>query len=138
MVGQRFQIVGPAPLQFSFQNVRTQSEVIWRDVYCGKVLRLAILFWVFTVGLLAWKFRHLPPQVPIYYSRPWGEAQLSTPLGLWFLPGFSLGVLVVTLVAGGSVFSTDKLLAKIMMTAVALTTFLTMFALVRIFWLVAS
>lgn len=29
---------------------------------------------------------HLPPQIPLWYSRPWGEDRLSAPLWLFALP----------------------------------------------------
>lgn len=38
-----------------------------------------------TVALL-WFMRSLPPQVPLYYSRPWGAEQLAPQLFLFLLP----------------------------------------------------
>lgn len=41
------------------------------------------------LGLSIWKFGSLPPQLPLYYSRPWGEDQL---VDWWML--FSLPVIM--------------------------------------------
>lgn len=133
---RRLNIVNPLPTEFWFEKVRTQSEVMWKDEYCGKALRLAIGLAVLGVGLLVWKMSTLPPQIPLYYSRPWGEKQLGSPWELWWLPGLNLAVLGVNLLIGGIVFSEDKLLSKMLVTAATLTGFLTVFALGRIFWLV--
>jgi len=42
---------------------------------------------VVAIGLV---FVHLPPQIPLYYSRPWGEDQITTPIFLFILPLGSL------------------------------------------------
>src|SRR3989344_3726551 len=111
MVEQRFRIQN-TPLLFSFQNVRKQSEVIWKDSFCGTALRLAIGFMLVELILLSWQWHRLPPQVPLYYSRPWGEMQLAPPWALFFLPGLSAAVLVVDVFLGGRVFESEKLLAR--------------------------
>jgi len=40
-------------------------------------------------------YRQLPPQVPLFYSLPWGERQLVSPSTLLFLPSLSLVILVI-------------------------------------------
>ncbi|MBI3385597.1 hypothetical protein HY031_00765 [Candidatus Gottesmanbacteria bacterium] len=39
-----------------------------------------------SVILILWKWRSLPPLVPLWYSRPWGADQLTSPLFLFLLP----------------------------------------------------
>ena len=34
------------------------------------------------VGVFAWKYSTLPPQIPLFYSLPWGEDQLGE---LWMI-----------------------------------------------------
>ncbi|MFC1789861.1 hypothetical protein ACFLZP_00030 [Patescibacteria group bacterium] len=45
--------------------------------------------------LLNWT--HLPPQIPLFFSRPWGESQLSSPSRLWLLPLLSTITLLLNL-----------------------------------------
>lgn len=47
-------------------------------------------------GLLAVFWARLPPVVPVWYSRPWGEDQLAKPVWLWAIPA-----IVVVLGVGG-------------------------------------
>lgn len=136
MVRTRLNIASPLPAQFWFEKVKNQSEVMWRDEYCGKALKLAVGLAIGGVGLLVWKLTKLPSQVPLYYSRPWGERQIGSPWELWWLPGLNLAVLCINLLIGGVVFSEDKLLSRMLVTATTLTGFLTVFALGRIFWLI--
>jgi hypothetical protein len=43
-----------------------------------------------TAGLALALGRILPPQIPLYYSRPWGEEQLGEPWGLLILSCLAL------------------------------------------------
>lgn len=64
-------------------------------------------------GLLAVFFTKLPPQVPLWYSRPWGEEQLTNPAALWSIP-------VIILILGGvSEVVTRKLKDKVLETLLA-------------------
>lgn len=41
------------------------------------MLKLLIGADVVMAALFLWKFRYLPEQIPLFYSRPWGEAQIA-------------------------------------------------------------
>lgn len=49
-----------------------------------------------TTVLILFFFSQLPPQIPLYYSRPWGEDQLTQPLYLFLLPMGSLVWYIIT------------------------------------------
>lgn len=55
-------------------------------------LQLGFVFLLAQILALLAVWRSLPPQVPLFYSRPWGEEQLASPQTLWLLPGLSLAV----------------------------------------------
>ena len=42
------------------------------------------------VSLILVSWGKLPPQIPLFYSRPWGEAMLAPPILIWILPSLSL------------------------------------------------
>ena len=44
--------------------------------------------------LLTFLFSRLPPQLPLFYSLPWGPPQLTTPPFLFLLPTLSLTLLL--------------------------------------------
>lgn len=50
-------------------------------------------------GLLVVYHKRLPRQVPIWYTKPWGEEQLADPRWLWSEVGLAVGI---GLVAGVS------------------------------------
>lgn len=47
-----------------------------------RVQILSIILLVLLTSFLAIVWRSLPSQLPLFYSRPWGEQQLATPLFL--------------------------------------------------------
>lgn len=57
--------------------------------------RLTLLFLVIQAFVLLSSWRFLPPKLPLFYSRPWGEEQLIGATGLWLIPGLSLAVFLV-------------------------------------------
>jgi len=58
-----------------------------------KVANWLIIFFSFLfIGL---KWRALPPQIPLFYSRPWGEDQLAGKEMVLLLPTASFGISLI-------------------------------------------
>lgn len=78
--------------------------------------RVSFVIYIFSVvsilaqsSLILVSWGKLPPQVPLFYSMPWGEQILAAPLFLWILPSvafFSLTVnyLLARIFAGEDIF----------------------------------
>jgi len=67
-------------------------------------------------GLLAVFWVKLPPLVPLWYSRPWGEEQLANPAFLWVIPAA-----ILVLGGGGEIVRrlvNDKVLETMLVWAV--------------------
>lgn len=69
---------------------------------------------LFTLLLLAIFWRKLPPEIPLFYSLPWGEEQLGPPslLLAFIFSGFSLGI--INFILGLIFFEKYPLAAKIL------------------------
>jgi hypothetical protein len=52
--------------------------------------RLIIICFIVSVSIILWKWNRLPPQVPLWYSRAWGNDRLAPTGWLFLLPGMSL------------------------------------------------
>jgi hypothetical protein len=83
-------------------------------------------------------FQRLPIEVPLYYSRPWGETRLSTRYSLWFLPLVSIIFTLINLFLGKLTYRSDTLLAKVLVWGGGGTAIIISLALVQIIRLVAS
>ncbi len=62
----------------------------WNNVKTNWLIRISqrfiFLLFLLSLGMLLWKLAGLPPKVPLWYSRPWGEDQLAHPFWLFLLP----------------------------------------------------
>lgn len=78
---------------FSFSPTKLPS------FHHDKIILYPLLVSIFLIALqtvvIILKWRFLPPQIPLFFSRPWGEKELSHPQLLWLLPLQSLAILFV-------------------------------------------
>jgi len=65
---------------------------IWILKPTKKPLALAIISTLIEVGIIIFFFSRFPPKIPLFYSLPWGEKQLTGPITLFLLPGLSIGI----------------------------------------------
>lgn len=67
------------------ENDRRKNPVIVWGMLSG------LFIWLTTVGGLIFQWAKLPPQIPLFYSLPWGEGWLIDKSKLWMiLAGFAL------------------------------------------------
>jgi hypothetical protein len=67
----------------------------WQEKTYHQIFRWNLIFIGGQLLLLFFKFNSLPPQVPFYYSLPWGEYQLASASTLFILPMFSIILLLI-------------------------------------------
>lgn len=96
--------------------------------------RLAVFFTSLQIILLLLVWGKLPPQVPLLYSRPWGEEQIVAKSWLFLLPFLSLMVAVSNQMVA-SFLAKEVFIGKILgwATAVfALLALITLFQIIRL------
>lgn len=98
-------------------------------------INLAIALTVLSCLIIALFWQKLPPQVPFFYSRPWGEEQLAKPLFLLLLPLSSTLFLFANFLIP-KFLKADELFQKILIWSTVLFSFLAFFILVRIISLI--
>lgn len=54
----------------------------------------------------------LPPQLPIFYSKPWGEPMLGPPVALWILPFVALCTSLINFSLATFLLAETKFLAR--------------------------
>lgn len=76
------------------QNFYDIEEGVARDKFSLSVLIFSI-FSIFLQGtLILINWRKLPPELPLFYSQPWGEKMLARPLFFLILPVIVLVFLI--------------------------------------------
>lgn len=76
----------------------------------------------------------LPPEVPIFYGRPVGEAQLTKTLGLTIPPLISIAILGVNLTI--SILTTEVFVKKILIVTGFVSSLLTTITVIKVIFLV--
>ena len=76
-------------------NSITRFGAYWQKKTNRRILRWNIFLILIQFIFLIYQFNNLPPQVPLFYSLPWGEAQLVPATYFFLLPVFSIIVLLL-------------------------------------------
>ncbi len=83
------------------KEVLKEFRKLWDDAWVRRTSIWIFISVCFSIGILLWKWHELPPVVPLWYSRAWGDDQLaptaylltlpiSTILWYFFTTGFSI------------------------------------------------
>ena len=67
----------------------------WQITFNYRLLRLAIFLFLAQIVLIIWFYSQLPPQIPLFFSRPWGQLWLTSSSSIFILPLFSLITLLI-------------------------------------------
>jgi hypothetical protein len=72
----------------------TSLRTTWQQLWLNKIIRLSnigtVLCIFSTLLIISIFYTKLPPEIPLWYSLPWGVERLVTPLWLFLLPIASL------------------------------------------------
>lgn len=101
-----------------------------------KMKKLTLLFLAGQILLILISWSKLPPQLPLFYSRPWGKEQLTSPLGLFLLPVFSLITFFANFAFSSFFLQEEKLLTTLLEIATFVFNLLSFITLVKIIILV--
>ena len=120
----------------SLRSIKTQMDKLAIDPVTKIGLRIGFVAIGIGLIILALNWGKLPPEVPLLYSRPYGENQLISVWGLWLLPALSLVVELVSIKSAGKVIDDDRLLAQILILTGGLATTMALVTLIKIVLLV--
>lgn len=122
--------------QISFNQVKTQIDNLAQDPTMKLGLKIGLISIGLSLMALAIFWRQLPPSVPLFYSRPYGEGQLVSVWWLWSLPIIGLAIEMITIRFSGEVIEEDKFLAQLLIAVAALVAIMSFVTLIKILWLI--
>lgn len=116
---------------------KTQEEI--NTLLTDKTLKKGILIIFFLLGLnflsIALFWIKLPPQLPLFYNRPWGEEQLVSKNGFLILPFSCLVFSIISLRIAGFFYKKEILLSQILVLSSLLICILTNITLIQILFI---
>lgn len=104
----------------------------WQQKNNSKIFRWNLFFIIIQIGFLAWRFNDLPPQVPLYYSLPWGESQLASTSALFLLPTLSIAIVLINHLFAISFSKNIILLSRLLLVISLVISFFSLITLIKI------
>lgn len=111
---------------------REAEEKIRRDRFSSFVLLVCLFSILSQASLILVSWGKLPPQLPLFYSRPWGEMLLAPTVGIWILPGILLLSFVINYGLVIFAVSFDRFLTRVLLTFSLIAALSTLFSAVKI------
>ncbi len=84
------------------------------------------------VILIVVNWSKFPPQIPLFYSKPWGETMLASPSFVWLLPSLAFIFSLVNFIIAVFVHKVEKFIARVLVFASALVSFISFYAVLKI------
>lgn len=109
---------------------------IWKVKKFKLAVKTFLVFFISSLIIIILKFPSLPPEVPLYYSLPWGEEQLTSPLNLTILPLSSLFAFLINFYLAGVFFEEEPWLSRLLILTGTAFSFLSLFTLIKIIFLI--
>jgi len=101
-----------------------------------QLLKLSFILILVQALIILFSLSFLPSQVPLFYSRPWGEEQLAHPLYLFILPLANLAIFILNSILLSFIEKKELLIRQILIICILLFNFLSLITLVQIVRLV--
>lgn len=115
-----------------FSNIKEQVDALLKDrtSYLGIRLSIGLILLMLIINAVFWI--KLPPQIPLFYSRPWGEDQLAGKNWIFFLTFICLFLIIMNFRLASLFYKNEILLAKILVWTSVILAFLLDTTLIRI------
>ncbi len=101
-----------------------------------KILQLAFVLWLSELVLILFGWKFFPTEIPLFYSRPWGQEQLTKPLMLFILPSLGLVIFFLNSMISRLTLKEERLMKQILAIAFLVFNFLSLVTLIQIMRLV--
>lgn len=116
----------------TFIRARQELDTLLKDKAASLNIKITLILLGISWIILLFFWFKLPPQVPLLYSRPWGENQLVNKSLITLLPGLSTFLSLVNLRLASLLFKNEKFLSQVLVWLNLTVAVLAATALVRI------
>ena len=97
--------------------------------------QLTVSLLVVSVGTIFLHWQTLPPEIPLWISRPWGIDQLSGKYGIFWIPGLILTFQIVGMIFA-KLLKSDIFLVSIILVTVGVSQIVCTLAFIRIIMMI--
>lgn len=119
----------------TFSQTKEEIDSLLAEKEIRKPIQATFLLGLLMILLLIMSWAKLPPEVPLFYSRPWGLNQLAEKVWLWLLPLTIWFITLINLKIASYLFIKEKVLAFSLVWGGLLGAVLANVVLIEIIWL---
>ncbi|OGD92610.1 hypothetical protein A2697_00415 [Candidatus Curtissbacteria bacterium RIFCSPHIGHO2_01_FULL_41_44] len=102
------------------------------DKFSILIFIFCILLILVQVSMILVSIGKLPPRLPLFYSRVWGEAMLAPSIALWILPIIAAFAVIVNFLMAIFVVYQSRFLSRILVIFSFLVVLTTLYGLVKL------
>lgn len=126
----------PAVIKQTGNTIQSTRKELATNWIIQTVDKFTFLLIISAFAIIIWQWNKLPPQVPLWYSRPWGDDQLAHPLWLLVFPISSLIWYVVNFFFVAKFVLPYRIFVQILYISSLTVTVLSFISLVKIIFIV--
>lgn len=129
-------------MKFTFPTTQTPERFLQgisplRQTWEYRMATIAVISQLIIGAItILWFWRHLPPAIPIWYSRPWGEDRLASPWFLWLPLGSAVLIYIINIFAVVRFSAEHPMFARVLFLTSGLISCLSVILVIRIVTLV--
>lgn len=120
------------PLLGKFSITDEAKTGLLRERLNVVVLVFCLVVEISQVLLILLNISKFPEQIPLLYSKPWGEPMLASPNFIWLLPSLAFVFSLVNFIVAVFVHRVEKFIARVLVFASALVSFVSFYAVLKI------
>ena len=118
-------------------QVRNAYSFFFQNALHRWCARLGFAAHLMIIGLLLFVWTRLPPQLPLYYSRPWGTEQIGTPWHLAAVVGASLLLFFINTTIAALLYRHDHFLGRLLFLGACFLVITSLYSVVSIVLLIS-
>jgi hypothetical protein len=127
-------------LKEKFSSILRKYFVSWNTLSGNRIIRYAaytsIACWIISMIVIFVFWGKLPPQVPLWYSRPWGLERLAHPGWLFLLFGSGILFTIINIIITAHVLMEHLVFSQLLFLTSLFVSVLSLITLVEIMYLV--
>lgn len=120
----------------TFSNLQYEREVLSGDRLSFFVVISSLFSFISQTAIILLSFNKLPPEIPLFYSRPWGGKILASPKELWILPGILGLIFTINWILARILVSKNSFLFRTLMIFTFISAVCTLVATLKIIFLI--
>lgn len=120
------------PKKQTFSRARREFDSLLKHSPTSQIIKATFIVLGLSWLGLVWFWEKLPPEIPLLYSRPWGEEQLVRQPFILLLPGLSTFFSLINLRLASFFFAQEKFLSQLIVWLNTVVTLLAATTLLRI------